>query len=166
MDLAWPICKYPFGSGGNRVRTLPAVALRCDAISSGELTPEGSSLPSSSLPVDSCSALPAPFTASLEAPFISISKQIWARWTMSTEICWVRAVPNSSCVWSLKMRSAQTRWCMMCVMCDVWCVMCDVWCVDVIKYSAYNMWCYYLYSISNNVTVRTLKFKLILTTHT
>jgi hypothetical protein len=44
IDLACPTCKYPLGSGGNRVRIFPLFVARCSANSSGVLTADGSSL--------------------------------------------------------------------------------------------------------------------------
>src|SRR5437867_9335791 len=42
MDLAWPICRYPFGSGGKRVSTRPPclpVVTSSETISSKKLGP-------------------------------------------------------------------------------------------------------------------------------
>ena len=38
MAFAWPMCKYPFGSGGNRVRHLPPVAVKCSRSLASEFT--------------------------------------------------------------------------------------------------------------------------------
>ena len=38
---------YPFGSGGNRVRTIPPVRPRCNAINSGGFTADANSLAAS-----------------------------------------------------------------------------------------------------------------------
>ena len=38
MALAWPMCRYPFGSGGNRVRHFEPVLRKCSMSLASEFT--------------------------------------------------------------------------------------------------------------------------------
>jgi hypothetical protein len=59
IDLACPMCRYPFGSGGKRVLVIAPTILRCSSSSSALFTPDGSSRP--------CKALEEPAPVASEA---------------------------------------------------------------------------------------------------